>query len=318
MKVAIPHMGDYTKIIKHLEEYLDWEIIIPPIPNQETIDLGTGYISELMCLPAKITLGSLAQSCKKGARELLMFDSCGECRLKTYWILQQRALTKQGYDVKVHPIRLGRHTPGDIRKVDPAIPYWKSWWAFIKVLHEIFTFDKKMSHVMMDESEMVKIGIIGEIYTILESAINMNLVQKIEKMGALAHNSLPLSYFIFKGLYDRGWMKRPDVDRNIWLKAKRLSHKYFPLEIGGHANESVTNIIYYAMKGFDGVIHVLPFPCAPEAVVAPILDEISHDLQIPLIRLIFDTHTAEAGVDTRIEAFVDILSRKKRAVMKRG
>jgi len=316
MKVAIPHMGKYSEpIIKQLGEYLGWEIIIPAMPSQKTIELGSKYMQELMCLPAKVTLGTMIEACEKGADHLIMFDSCGQCRLKTYWILQERVLRKLGYNVIVHPMRLGKGTPNDIRTVDPSIPFWKSWWAFIKILGKINELDKKLWVEIPEESRLVKIGIVGEIFTILSPEVNKNLIHKIEKMGALVHNSLPLSYFIFKGFYNRGWMKRRGMDRQAFLTAKKQAHRLFPKEVGGHGVESIIHTIYYGMKGFDGVIHLLPFPCAPESTVAPILDDISHDYNIPLMRLIFDVHTAEGGLDTRLEAFVDILQRKKMALV---
>lgn len=314
-KVACPSFGSYTPIIRQMEEALNWEPIIPPPPSDQSIELGAKYLaSELMCLPAKVTLGSMIEACEQGATNLLMFDSCGLCRLKTYWILQERALRKLGYNATVHPIRLGRMTPGDIRAVDRSIPIWKAWQVFIKVLRQIYDLDKKLWVEIPEESNLVKIGIIGEIYTLLEPSVNGRLIKKVEKMGALVHNSLPLSYFIFKGLYNRGWMKRPGIDRQTFLTARKQAHKYFPKEIGGHGNESIIHTIYYGLKGFDGVIHVLPFPCMPESTIAPILDDISHDYKIPLMRLIFDTHTGEAGLDTRLEAFVDILKRRRARV----
>lgn len=312
MKVAIPHMGKYSEaIIKELGARFNWEIILPPAPSTKTIELGSKYMNELMCLPAKVTLGTMIEACDQGAEHLIMFDSCGQCRLKTYWILQERALRKLGYDVTVHPVRLGWGTPSDIRAVDPSIPLWRAWWVFIKVLREVNEVDKKLWVEIPEESNLVKIGIVGEIYTILSSEVNKNLIHKIEKMGALVHNSLPLSYFIFKGLYNRGWMKRRGVDRQTFLDAKEQAHKYFPKEIGGHGIESIIHTIYYGMRKFDGVIHLAPFPCMPESTVAPILDDASKDYSIPVMRLIFDTHTGEAGLDTRLEAFVDILKRKK-------
>lgn len=318
MKVAIPHMGKYSEvIIKQLGGYFNWEIILPPAPTSRTIELGSRYMNELMCLPAKVTLGTMIEACDQGAEHLIMFDSCGQCRLKTYWILQERALRKLGYKVTVHPVRLGWGTPTDIRAIDPNIPYWKSWWVFYKVLRQVNELDKKLWVEIPEESNLVKIGIVGEIYTILSSEVNKDLIHKIEKMGALVHNSLPLSYFIFKGLYNRGWMKRRGVDRETFLIARRQAHQYFPKEIGGHGIESIIHSIYYGMKGFDGVIHILPMPCMPESTVAPILDDISRDYSIPVMRLIFDVHTGEAGLDTRLEAFVDILKRKKERIPKK-
>ena len=313
MKVAYPPLGNYTKLIKQLEGYFGWELIMPPCPSDKTVEGGSKYMHELMCLPAKLTLGSMIEVCADtGVSKLLMFDSCGQCRLKSYWILQQRALRKLGYNVTVYPIRLGKATPRDIQRVDPSIPYWKAWWAFVRALWQVKRLDDSLSHEIPETTDLVKIGLIGEIFTLMEPSVNRNLLQKLERMGVLVHNSLTLSYFIFKGLYNRGWMKRDGVDRHAFLAAMRQADEYFPKEtIGGHGKESIIHTIYYGLKGFDGVIHVLPFPCAPEATVAPIVDDISQDYGIPVMRLIFDVHTGEAGLDTRLEAFVDILKRKK-------
>lgn len=311
-KISYPSMGIYTKLLERLSDYLGWEIIPPSFPTEATIEQGARYMNELMCLPAKVGLGQFIEACDRGATKLLMFDSCGQCRLKCYWILQQRALRKLGYDATVYPIRLGRATPGDIHRVDPSIPSWKVCATFIRILHDAYTLDQRQQH-HLEENSQVKLGIVGEIYTMLEPAVNKRLIEKIEKMGALVHNSLPLSYFIFKGLYNRGWMKRRGMDRQAWLAAREQAHKYFPKEIGGHGNESIIHTIYYALKGFDGVIHMLPFPCMPESTVAPVLDDIHRDYSIPVMRLIFDVHSGEAGLDTRLEAFVDILKRKKGA-----
>ena len=318
MKVSMPHMGKYSEpIIKQLGEQLGWEIIMPPRPSDKTVELGSKYMAELMCLPAKITLGTMIEACEMGAEHLIMFDSCGTCRLKTYWILQQRALNKLGYNVIIHPVRLGKGAPYDIKAIDPSVPLWKAWWAFIKVLQRVIELDKKLWVEIPEESNLVKIGIVGEIFSILEPAVNKNLIKKIEKMGALVHNSLPLSYFIFKDFYNRGWMKRRGMDRQTFLAARKKAHEYFPKEIGGHGVESIIHTIYYGMKRVGGGIHVEPFACMPGSKVAAIIDDVSYDYSIPVMRLIFDAHTAETGLNTRLEAFVDILQRRKVALRRK-
>ena len=309
--MSCPRLGAYTELIEELCINLNWDITLPPLPTDRTVELGAKYMNELMCLPAKITLGSFIEACESGASDIIMFDSCGECRFKTYWILQQRVLRKLGYNVTIHPITLGKRTASDIRAIDPSIPYWKAWWVFIKFLKTAIKLDAKLRYDIPEETLQPKIGIVGEIYTILEPAANKQLISKLEKMDAFVHNSLPLSFFIFKGLYDRGWMKRKDMDAVVLQVAKRAAHKYFPKEIGGHGKESIVHTIYYALKHFDGVIHILPFPCMPESTIAPILDEVSHDYHIPVMRLIFDVQTGEAGLITRMEAFVDILKMRK-------
>jgi len=314
MKIGIPPFGDYTQIIQEFASYLGWELVMPAVTDR-TIELGNKHLaSELMCLPAKSTLGSMIEACELGATDLIMFDACGLCRQKAYWILQQRAVRRLGYNATVHPVRLGLMTPKDICAVDPSVSYWKAWQAFIKLVRWIFKQEKEIVSVPTDGNQ-VRIGIVGEIYTVLEPAVNKNLIKKLEKLGASVHNFLTLSYFISKKFHLKGWLN--SKDRELMKVAEKRSHKYFPKDIGGHGNEAITFAIYYALKGFNGVIHLLPFPCMPEATISPVLDDISRDYGIPVMRFIFDTHAAEAGLDTRLEAFVDILQRRKKRKEKR-
>lgn len=310
LKVSCPHMGSYTDLItKEFSKSFGWEVTVIN-PSQSGIELGARHMNELMCLPAKVTLGGFIEAAQKGVRDFLMFDSCGDCRLKSYWILQQRALKKLGYDATVYPVRLGKATPGDIRRADPSISTWKAWRVFLKTLGKIRRLDRELWH-KLGENGAVRIGLVGEIFSILEPAVNRDLIKKLEKLGVEVHNSLPLSYFIFKEFYNRGWMERDGIDRVAFLKARALANEYFPKEsIGGHGKESIIHTIYYALRGFDGVIHVLPFPCAPESTVAPIIEDIGRDYSVNVMRLTFDTHTAEAGLVTRLEAFTDMLKRK--------
>ena len=305
-RISFPVMGEYSKLIAcELSQRLNWDII-PTNNTVKSLELGAKHMNELMCLPAKSSLGNMIEACEQGATDLLMFDSCGLCRLKSYWILQSRVLKKLGYTAKVHPIRLGLHTPGDIRRVDPSISYRQAWFAFIGTLKTVASWEPQQP--ISDAHP--RIGIVGEIFTVLDEAINHRLFDKLRKLGCFVHNSLPLSYFIFKGLYQRGWMKRRDMDNDVLKKANDLAHHVFPKEIGGHGNESIMHTIYYGLMGFDGVVHVAPFPCMPEFTVSSIVDDVAHDYGLPVIHFTFDTHTADAGMITRLEAFTDMLKRK--------
>ena len=66
--------------------------------------------------------------------------------------------------------------------------------------------------------------------------------------------------------------------------------------------------------GLDGVIQILPFGCMPEIVAESIIPTISKDLDIPAMTLTVDELTGEAGYQTRLEAFVDLLSRRKEII----
>jgi len=62
----------------------------------------------------------------------------------------------------------------------------------------------------------------------------------------------------------------------------------------------------------DGMIHIFPFTCMPELVAQTILTKVQKDLDIPILTLVIDEHTAMGGVETRLEAFVDLLERRRK------
>jgi predicted nucleotide-binding protein (sugar kinase/HSP70/actin superfamily) len=69
--------------------------------------------------------------------------------------------------------------------------------------------------------------------------------------------------------------------------------------------------VLYAKNGFDGVVQIYPLTCMPEIVAQSILPSIERDYDISILTLIIDEMTGEAGYMTRIEAFVDLLNKRR-------
>ncbi|MDR1625999.1 MAG: acyl-CoA dehydratase activase-related protein [Spirochaetia bacterium] len=62
---------------------------------------------------------------------------------------------------------------------------------------------------------------------------------------------------------------------------------------------------------YAGVIWVSVFNCGPDSVMGALFREVCGRKSIPFLELLIDEHTAAAGIDTRIEAFVDSLEWRK-------
>lgn len=57
---------------------------------------------------------------------------------------------------------------------------------------------------------------------------------------------------------------------------------------------------------------MISFPCGPDSIVRVLCEQENKRLEgVPLLALVIDEHTGEGGFLTRIEAFVDMLWRKK-------
>ena len=70
--------------------------------------------------------------------------------------------------------------------------------------------------------------------------------------------------------------------------------------------------------GFDGVVQLAPFACRPVIVAKSIIPAVSKDYGIPVLTLFIDEQTGKAGVQTRLEAFVDLLEKRREVKAKRG
>ena len=70
---------------------------------------------------------------------------------------------------------------------------------------------------------------------------------------------------------------------------------------------------YYLENGADGIIGIMNFGCGPDSLLMDMLHRQASMLKAtPFMSLTLDEHTAEAGMITRLEAFLDMIKRKKR------
>ncbi|AYO30678.1 hypothetical protein D2962_08620 [Biomaibacter acetigenes] len=65
-------------------------------------------------------------------------------------------------------------------------------------------------------------------------------------------------------------------------------------------------------KKIDGIIHVASFGCGPDSLIGELLEHrVMREYKVPFLYLTLDEHSGEAGFDTRLEAFLDILEGRK-------
>ncbi|MGJ7044399.1 2-hydroxyacyl-CoA dehydratase [Thermoanaerobacterium thermosulfurigenes] len=159
------------------------------------------------------------------------------------------------------------------------------------------------------ESEKIKIGIVGEIYVVMEPSINNNIEEVLNGYGVEVERAHYISEWIDNNLLP---FKINKKEHDILKKAE----KYIEIIIGGHAKQSIGAILDFKDRGFDGVIHLKPFGCLPELISQSIIDKISKQYDFPIISLSIDEQSATANLLTRIEAFIDVVKNKKLMVKK--
>ena len=69
----------------------------------------------------------------------------------------------------------------------------------------------------------------------------------------------------------------------------------------------------FVSRKVDGIIALSAFGCGPDSIMVERISRAARKFNKPVLNLSIDEQTGEAGFITRIEAFTDMLFRKKRA-----
>ena len=94
-------MGNAYIAIKVLLEELGVEVVIPPKCSKNTLDIGSKYSPEQICIPFKLNMGNFIESIQKGADTIIMLGGSDTCRFGQYNSLQKDILNDLGYKVEM-------------------------------------------------------------------------------------------------------------------------------------------------------------------------------------------------------------------------
>lgn len=144
----------------------------------------------------------------------------------------------------------------------------------------------------------ITIALMGYVNNIYDSTVSMNAVKKLREMG--------VNVVTFDMLND-GVLKsgRRGVRQPFWVFARKIYN---------------ASVYFEDHDMIDGMIHLTAFGCGPDSVIGKMMETDCEDKGIPFMTLRVDEHTGESHVQTRLEAFIDMLKlrHQKLADMKGG
>lgn len=165
--------------------------------------------------------------------------------------------------------------------------------SVIKIHSLMGTHLKQMQAIsQMNPTPRLRVGIVGDLYTVMEPFSNYDLEHKLAQRGVAVSRRMSVTFLLFG----------PPSCRTL-----RQAAGYLRYPVGANGLDSVAQSVAYAKQGFDGVIHAKAFGCTPELNAVPALMNLSRDLDMPILHLSFDTHLSAAGFETRLEAFLDMI-----------
>jgi len=348
--ISFPHIGDYYIPIKYLiKKITNCDVIIPSKNNKKTIELGSKYSPDDICMPFKYNLGNYINALESGANTLI--QAGGGCRYGYYAELQKEIL--QNLDYKFDFINLIQNNHISLvklyktsKKLNPKLNIFKYIYYLLQGLIIMITMDKldkylrenigfeekkgtfeniekKYKNALKQENlsiiKIIKIYknykkiyneiplkkepkleilLIGELYSLMDSEASNNLERNLAKEGIKVIRYTNLTYLLLIKKFMR---------RILLFKGR----KYLKYTLGADGTESVVHAIEHCKKGIDGIIHIKSFSCVPEINAISSLNQISDDYNVPIIYLSFDGQNNISNIDTKIEAFIDMIKSKK-------
>ncbi|MFH1775540.1 MAG: hypothetical protein ABH839_02620 [Chloroflexota bacterium] len=147
------------------------------------------------------------------------------------------------------------------------------------------------------------VGLTGEFYVLLEPFSNLDIESELGRLGVEVRRTT----FISK--WTRFSFFLNPLGINEKARTQKAARPYLGRDIGGDGWESVGEKVLHARE-YDGLIHLSPFTCMPEIVAQNIMPQVKNDM--PVLTLLCDEQLAKPGMLTRLEAFVDLLERRRR------
>lgn len=274
------------------------EILLSGPTDREILERGTALAIDEACLSLKIYLGHVAALVGKCDYILVprvsnfgwhrnmctRFEALPDLVCTVFRDSGQRFLT---YDIDVLEKReeleafldMGRRLGRTAREAKRA------WQAAKKAELAQYKARVQRQEALLRQ-EGLKILVAAHSYVLEDPYVGRAVTDGLRKLGAL-----PL---------------RADlVDRAAALKHSVELSPTCKWEI---SREILGGILQYRDR-VDGIVLLSAFPCGPDAMVNDII--VRRVRGVPILNLVLDSQTGTAGVETRLESFVDIIRLKE-------
>ncbi len=313
----------YYPIWKAFFEELDFEVVLSDKTNNKIMDEGSRYAIDEICIPLKLYYGHVLNLIRKEI-DYLFVPRYISTTFGTYMCPKFLGLPDMvrgtldnlptiielEIDLRKKPnfysaYETGRQLNRPVSKIMKAFnKSIKIYKFFREIMERGFTFQQALALINKNPSEIPQkaeennaeatIAIIGHGYNIHEPFINMDLLKKLKKMNVkvITLENLPIDIFKKRTIIT-------NTLKNYW----------------GNEEEILSAMNYlFEQKDIDGIIFICSFCCGPDSLIDEIITRDAKKINLPYICLVLDEHSGQAGVITRIEAFVDMIIRKKKTL----
>lgn len=311
MRVGIPRAlsyHDYHPLWETFFRHLGCEVVTSPVTTADIAAKGIALAGDDVCYPVKLMHGHIAELAGKVDVIFVprLFSTLsGTCQcpkligladmlshsipqlpplLSPYVNLRQgkrglmRAVVAAGKTVTRNPWRLHRA--------------FKAGLAALAAMERTYHAGR-IPGKTGQKGDKGSIAVIGHPYNLYDSFANLRIVDRLLQQGyrVLTPQMLPAKALA---------VANAKLRKPLFWSAGRVV-----FGAGVH---------YATRPDVIGIIHLASFGCGLESLIIDLVQRIAVRKDKPLLLLTMDEHTGEAGVETRLEAFLDMLAWKEAAL----
>ena len=298
------------------------KIVLSDMTTKQTMSSGSSLFVTETCLTIKIYIGHVLNLLDKGIDKILVpsiqsiapkIYNCSKIRglpdlvrnvVKRDFTMIEATLDKSEKNQGLYEFLREMTAPFGITDMDRIKKASKAGWRTYNNFHIMsksgMSYQKAMNYALQGKVFIenqtkeypISIALIAHGYNIFDERASMKIFDKLEKMDVKVYSSLQLSK---EQMYDGIKALGQDM---YWANEREMTGA------AGH---------FMKDNKIDGMITVTAFGCGPDSLMVERITRKAKRFNKPLLNLTIDEQTGEAGFITRLEAFVDMLFRKKRA-----
>ncbi|MDF2523641.1 MAG: hypothetical protein K0R31_1282 [Clostridiales bacterium] len=201
-------------------------------------------------------------------------------------------LRKKKSNSLISAIEIGSYFTNDISKIknsyNKAISSYKEFRNTVKqgVLPSDL-LEHRLRVLNKTEEKTLNIALIGHVYNLYDSYINMNMIYKLKNEGI---NVITIDM-----------VDAQEIDEKAATLHKKMFWNFGRKAVGGALQ-------ILERKDIDGIIYVMSFGCGVDSFVCDMVERrIRNRGDVPFTVFTLDEHSGEAGMNTRLEAFIDMI-----------
>ncbi len=289
MKIGIPRALFYFRYGRFWEKFfqgLGIDYLISPPTNNDILQQGLKKVSSEICLPIKIICGHIE----------FLKDKVDHIFLPRFLNLNSGLHT---CPKMIGIVDIARIQAGSVCKIlSPTIKN--------NFLYPHFITGLKLTKNPVKTINALKNGLPYLSDYPKESKINNNQ----RKILLLSHFYNLSDDFISKDIINLFQSNNFAITTKENLSPQILnSEQGFAKNIKWVYERELYNAFHYNLDKIDGVCNIISFGCGPDSLISEIMMKQASEYKLPFLQLVIDEHTSKTGINTRIEAFADIIRR---------